>query len=303
LTHDVANTVDPQTLLKAAETRLRAAGDLPEGSIDRLLELLHALNGFELGRFLIRHAGANGYWAHRLVTHQDGKWERQPSPLERCLFEGFPTILATRERFHIFQRELQALLRPGIAMAALPCGWMGDLLLLDYRQCSNVRLVGIDLDPDAIDGARSLAEERGLAAQLSLRPEDAWTHSLHEDVDVLTSSGLNVYEPDDARVVEMYRAFLRALRPGGSLITSFLTPPPSHAADSPWRMSEIDAEMHSLEHLVFTRIVGVKWRAYRTHEQTRAQLLEAGFTDMRFIDDRACVFPTVIARKAEQPSG
>ena len=118
--------------------------------------------------------GAQTATAHQLATHEDGRWQRNPSSLERYMFECFPTVLPTRERFNIFQREVQALVRPGIVASSIPCGLMGDLRLLDYRQCSYFRLIGIDLHPHALS---------------------------------------------DARVVDLYRAFLRALRPGGTLIT------------------------------------------------------------------------------------
>lgn len=289
---------DTEERFLAAEARLRAAGDLPGASVDRQLELLHALRGFELGRFLLRHRGLNAYWTHRLVTYRPGTLARDPSSLEWLVYEALPAVLATRERFGIFQRETQALLRPGVALASVPCGWMGDLLLLDYDACAGeFSLTGADLDPQAIEGARQLAEERGLAARVALRLEDAWAGSLREDADVLTSNGLNIYEPDDARVTELYRAFFRALRPGGTLITSFLTPPPMLHPESSWRMAELDPAMLALQHLLFTRIIEAKWSALRTHEQTRRQLEAAGFAELRFIDDRLGMFPTVVARK------
>lgn len=297
LSHAAADG-DAEALLRAAEARLRAAGDLPGAPVDRQVDVLHALHGFELGRFLLRHRGLNADWTHRLVTYRPGTLPRDPASLEWNVFETLPAVLATRERFGIFQRETQALLRPGIAMASVPCGWMGDLLLLDYRDCAgDFSLHGIDLDPQAIEGARQLAQAHSLAPHVSLRQEDAWHGSLHEAVDVLTSNGLNIYEPDDARVVELYRAFFRALRPGGTLITSFLTPPPMLDPASSWRMAEVDPQLLALQHLLFTRVIDAKWSALRTHEQTRAQLENAGFADLRFVDDRLGMFPTVVARR------
>lgn len=289
---------DAESLLHAAEDRLRTAGDLPGAPVERQLELLRALHGLDLGRFLLRHRGLNAGWTHRLVSYRPGTLPHDQASLEWRIYEALPAVLATRERFGIFQRETQALLRPGIAMASIPCGWMGDLLLLDYRDCAgDFSLTGIDLDPEAIEGARRLAQERGLESHVSLRQADAWAGSLHEEVDVLTSNGLNIYEPDDAHVVELYRAFFRALRPGGTLITSFLTPPPMLHPASSWRMAELDPQLLAFQHLLFTRIIDAKWSALRTHDQTREQLESAGFADLRFIDDRLGMFPTVIARR------
>ena len=82
-------------------------------------------------------------------------------------------------------------------------------------------------------------------------------------------------------------------------MTSFLTPPPTLSAESPWKMAQLDPAALALQFLLFVRIIEVKWGAFRTHAQTRAQLERAGFVDIRFIDDRASMFPTVVARKPD----
>ncbi|PAU63573.1 MULTISPECIES: SAM-dependent methyltransferase [Pseudomonadaceae] len=279
--------------LQAIGLRLRTAGDHPSATVERQLQLLDELAGIELGRFLLEHRGLDAYWTHRVVTHLPGG--QTASPMERWLLEQAPSARATRERFGIFRSQLQALLRPGAVMASVPCGLMGELLLLEHGP--DVRLIGIDLDQQALDGARKLAEEHGLTGSLTLRREDAWALTLKEEADVLASNGLNVYEPDDTRVVALYRTFFDALKPGGTLVTSFLTPPPVLSPESPWSMAEIDPEALAFQQLVFMRIIEAKWNAFRTHAQTRAQLEEAGFTDIRFIDDRARLFPTVVASK------
>jgi trans-aconitate methyltransferase len=174
---------------------------------------------------------------------------------------------------------------------------MGELLLLDYGQHPDVTLVGIDLDQQALNGASELARDRGLTKRLSLHLEDAWTPQPNATVDVLTSNGLNIYEPDHVRVTALYRSFFDTLKPGGTLITSFLTPPPALSAESPWNMAEVDSESLALQHVMFVRVIEAKWSAFRTHAQTMVQLQDAGFADIRFIDDRARMFPTVVAQK------
>ncbi|MBB4594951.1 hypothetical protein FHR61_003647 [Xanthomonas arboricola] len=217
---------DDATLLTAIKARLGQDPARPAADVERLLQLLDALWAVELGRFLLRNCGLDAYWTHQVVTHQPGSLAPDTTPaLEYALFETLPAVLATRERFGIFRAQLQALLQPGMTLASVPCGWMGDLLSLDYRQCPEVQLLGIDLDPQALEGALQLARRHGLEGQLSLRLEDAWTQGDANSVDVLTSNGLNLYEPDDARVIALYGAFFHKLRPGGTLLTSFLTPP------------------------------------------------------------------------------
>ncbi len=285
-------------LLERVRARLRAGGDAPGATVGQLLSLADALASFDLGRFLLRHRGLNAYWTHRLVTYQPGQLPASSvEGLEYQMFEKLPAVLATRERFGIFRSQLQALMKPGATAASVPCGLMGDLLLLDYSSLPGVSLIGVDLDQDALDSARTLAEARGLADRVSLHRKDAWALDLRASVDVLASNGLNLYEPNDGRVTELYCAYLEALRPGGTLVTSFLTPPPALSPASPWNMEATDPKALSLQTLLFVKIIEAKWQTFRTHAQTEEQLRHAGFVNIRFIDDRARMFPTVIAQR------
>lgn len=296
LSHQSTSLDHNDALMDSARDRIRESGDLPGASVEQQLAVLEELATFELGRFLLRHHGLNAYWTHRLVTYRgeasDGPFSSQ---LEALIHQRLPSVLATRERFGIFQQQLQQQLRPGIVMASVPCGLMGDLLLLDYTHHPDVSLIGVDLDQEALEGARQLAVQRGLEKRLSLYRHDAWSLNLGAQVDVLTSNGLNIYQPDDERVIALYRAFFDGLKPGGTLVTSFLTPPPALSADSPWR--DGDPELLAFQQMLFSRILNAKWSAFRTHAQTQAQLEKAGFSEIRFIDDRMHMFPTVVARK------
>jgi SAM-dependent methyltransferase len=284
--------------VQVIKQRLREAGDLFGTTVEQQVSLLEELSTFELGRFLLENRGLNAYWTHQLVIYPHGAASTLSiSALEYRIFAKLPLVLATRERFGIFRRQVQAMLRPGLALASVPCGLMGELLLVDYDREPDVTLTGIDLDQYALNGALVLAKERGLADKLSLHCEDAWSLRLNNKIDILTSNGLNIYEPDDVRVKELYRLFFNALKPGGTLITSFMTPPPTLSAESPWNFAEIDAESLALQHLLFVRIIEAKCNAFRTHAQTTAQLEDTGFVNIRFIDDRARMFPTVIAQR------
>ncbi|MCG5078785.1 SAM-dependent methyltransferase [Paraburkholderia tagetis] len=284
--------------LDAIKLRICQTGDVPGASVDRQLELLDEMARFELGRFLLVNRGLNAEWTHRVVTYVPGTIAA--GSLEHEVFEKLPATLATRERFGIFRNELQALLRPGCVMASVPCGVMGELLLLDYARHPDVKLIGIDLDGEALAGAAALASQRSLSGHVFFHCEDAWRSGGLGELDVVTSNGLNIYEPDDERVTALYRVFFDMLKPGGWLVSSFLTPPPAISPQSPWNAEAIDQTALALQHLLLVRIVEAKWNAFRTHTQTARQLEEAGFEDIRFIDDRARMFPTVVARKAER---
>lgn len=298
----ISHSADTQDIskdfLKSVAARLREMGDMPGFTVEQQIRLLKELASFDLGIFMLKNQGLNAYWTHQVVTHIPGQAStHQMSDLEYQILEKSPTILATRERFGIFRQQLQARLKPGLTLASVPCGMMGELLLLDYGPNPKINLIGVDLDQQALDGAQAEAEKRGLASYVSLRHEDAWDLSLSQEVDILASNGLNIYEPDDTRVIALYRAFFNALKPGGSLITSFMTPPPTSATESPWNLAEIDQKSLSLQALLSLRLIQAKWSAFRTHAQTKAQLEEAGFTDITFIDDRARIMPTVLVQK------
>ncbi len=292
-----ADTQDfSKDFLRSVEARLREMGDMPGFTVEQQIRLLKDLASFDLGIFMLKNQGLNAYWTHKVVTHISGQTStHQMSDLEYQILEKFPMILATRERFGIFRQQLQARLKPGLTLASVPCGIMGELLLLDYGSNPNINLIGVDLDRQALNGAQAEAEKRGLASYLSLRREDAWDLSLSQEVDILASNGLNIYEPDDTRVTALYRTFFNALKPGGTLITSFITPPPPK--ESPWNLAELDQKSLSLQALLSLRLIEGRWSAFRTHAQTKAQLEEAGFTDITFIDDRARIMPTVLAQK------
>jgi SAM-dependent methyltransferase len=298
ISHSIDQRSGHEDILQSAKDRLCSAGDLPDATVDQQIRLLEELSTFELGRFLLENRGLNAYWTHQLVTYRKKADSTDSLPnLEYRIFEELPAVLATRERFEIFRQQLQGLLKPGLILASVPCGLMGELLLLDYDQLQDISLVGVDLDQHALDGALALAKELGLEDFLSLHCEDAWIPIPGSRVDVLASNGLNIYEPDDARVTALYCSFFNTLRPGGILITSFLTPPPVLSSVSCWNHAAIDAKSLSLQHLLFARILEVKWNAFRTHAQTAAQLEKAGFVNIRFIDDRARMFPTVVAQR------
>ncbi|QDX31102.1 class I SAM-dependent methyltransferase [Dickeya poaceiphila] len=300
LSHQLHSPDDHYATLNAVRTRIQQAGDLPGATVEEQIAIAEELATFELGQFLLAHRGLNAYWTHNLVTYPSATATLSShSDLEKLIYERFPVVLVTRERFCIFRQQLQSRLYDGMVLASVPCGLMGDLLLLDYSHHQDVRLIGVDLDNQALEAAESLARQQHCDNRITLLQGDAWTLQLPEPVDVLTSNGLNIYEPDDDKVTDLYRVFNQALKPEGTLITSFLTPPPMLSAESPWRVTEEEQRLLPLQHLLFSRILEVKWTAFRIYSQTQHQLEQAGFCDIHFIDDRMRMYPTVIARKTK----
>jgi len=259
--------------------------------------MLYELNEFDLGRFLLRNGGINGYWTAYWLIH--GPQKALTSPLESWLIHETPAFRASRERFSFFQRELQALLSSGKSFASIPCGLMDDLLRLDYSGTEGIRLTGIDLDADSLHLGRLNAKHIQPQLTAAFLQQDAFSLALTEEFDVITSNGLNFYEPEETKVTTLYKNFFQALKPGGTLLTSFLTPPPTLVADSPWK--NVDPAAALKQKVLFMDILNMRWHAFRTEAQTIAQLEEAGFKIDKLIYDSQGIFPTLLAQKPSYP--
>ncbi|MEM7222223.1 MAG: class I SAM-dependent methyltransferase [Pseudomonadota bacterium] len=296
---------DFAAILARKRREIAERGDLPDGTAAERLELIEQLAGFPLGRFLLENRGLNGYWTDRVIEHPDrGRASgrapdgRPLTPLERQLLDRFPIVLATQERARFFATAIQARIAEGAVFASIPCGLMRDLLARDYGNAPGVRLVGIDIDQESLDLATRLAADYGLTGAASFRRSDAWALGSESAFDLIASNGLNIYEPDEARVIALYRAFFEALKPGGVLVTGFLTPPPALDPSCEWDRTALDPEATRLQKIVFADIIGAAFQCYRSSETSKAQLAAAGFDSLDLLWDRAKMFPTVIARKS-----
>jgi len=290
------SVVDFDDLLRAVRNRIESAGEKAHVSVDRQLGLLDELRQFELGHYLLKNKGVNGYWIHRVLLHPSEP-QKKLTDLERYFFERAPLTLATQERFQIFLAEIQKSVKSGACLASIPSGILGELLYLDLEGVEGVRLVGIDYDPETLVQAKELAVERGLENCVELHEADAWQLGRESEFDLISSNGLNIYEPDDAKVVELYQQFYKALKPGGKLVTSFVTPPPTLTDQCEWKLDRINPADLLHQRILYTDIIEANWQCFRSSAQTQAQLEEAGFVDIHFICDRAHLYPTVMAVK------
>ncbi|MDC0344639.1 class I SAM-dependent methyltransferase [Alphaproteobacteria bacterium] len=266
-------------------------------SKEEALSMFDQLMGFELGRWLLANKGIDGYWTAYVILH--GPQKSGLSEMENFILHKAPVVRATQERFSIFKKKLQEHMeargtQKQVHMCSLPCGTMEDLLGLDTAKVSaEVLFTGSDLDETSLQLAAQNAEAAG--AKATFEKEDAWELKAENSYDILTSNGLNIYEPDDQKVTALYKQFHKALKPGGVLITSFLTPPPALSSDSPWK--NIDPAAATKQKALFGAVIQVGWQSFRTEAVTRKQLEEAGFEVIDVIYDHQHMFPTVVARK------
>ncbi|MFY0577925.1 SAM-dependent methyltransferase [Cystobacter fuscus] len=289
--NDVALT---NALVEKIENRLKKAERLLL-PLERTLELLHQLKEFELGRFLLHNRGLNGYWTSYIFQHGFGK---QPeSDLERWLLTK-SLLVQARGRFLRFKQELSQHVREGVHLASIPSGLMDDLLQLDYSGLRDFRLTGVDVDGQSLEFARQNAQRRQLEAHCQFLQRDARQLGIQNEFDAISSNGLNMYEPNPERLIELYRNFHTALKPGGYLLMSFLLPPPAGDFTSKgWEAYETAPEDLLLERSLFGDIIQVNYLNFSSEQDTRAQLEKAGFTVERINYSSKQVLPIVIARK------
>ncbi len=277
--------------------KVEERGDLPLASVKRQLELLEELASFPLGQFLLTHKGLNGYWIHYVVTHPEEKTLRKVHPLEDFLLTKAPTALATQERYQIFRSQIQKYLQDNIKLASIPCGLMGEFLTLDFSRINHISLTGIDIDPEALSHAEMFAKEKNIHHFLNVHLKDATELSISEEYDLISSSGLNIYESNPEKVTEFFRRLFIALRPEGVLITSFFTYPPNFGFKSEWNTNEISLEAALLQRILLSDLIEPRFQSFCSSKEIEKQLLSVGFDKVEIIYDKAHIFPTVIATK------
>jgi ubiquinone/menaquinone biosynthesis C-methylase UbiE len=286
LSHGGSETLDIEVHIE----RLKKQPNLTLPLEDEI-DLLKQVSQFDLGRFLLERKGLNGYWTSYIILK--GPKLQNLSPLEEWILRKCPAVRATQERFLIFKDYLQKNLKPGSTLCSVPCGLMDDLLSLDYSKTPHVTRIGIDIDQESLDMAQENSKSYELSA--TFVNQDAWRLDFENTFDVLTSNGLNIYEPDEVKVTALYQKFYDALKPGGILITSFLTPPPQLSPKSPWKnFSPLSTQKQKA---IFGDILQVAWQVFRTEAETRKQLEDAGFEIVETLYDSQGMFPTIIGKK------
>ncbi len=270
------------------------------GTREQLLADLAVWEQCDLGRWMLLNGGWDATWTRYCITYDRSAADPDTNEVEHFFLTQAPAIAATRQRAGIFRSLLSEMVSPGTTAMSVPCGLMDDLLTLPQ---TGDLLVGVDLDPAAVAGATANAADQWISAHCVFAVGDAWnladaqvaSGSAHAyrtavagGVDVLASNGLNIYVPSDARVVELYRSFRRALRIDGTLIVSALTPP------GQWAASDLPRDV-SMRARGLMLINDVMWSNYRPVEVTIAQLHAAGLQVRDVLFDDRRIFPTFVA--------
>jgi ubiquinone/menaquinone biosynthesis C-methylase UbiE len=186
-----------------------------------MLTMLDQLLENSRGKLIFTGKGLDGEITQFLINGAIS----ESNPIIRWICDKAPTFLATRERFGIFRAEAQKRLANSMHLASVPCGVMDDLLTLHLSDLQRISFSGIDLDEKSLTLAAANANSKGRSNICNFSQSNAWDLCTFDgSFDILTSNGLNIYEPDDTKVTALYTQFFNVLKPGGILIASFLTP-------------------------------------------------------------------------------
>jgi SAM-dependent methyltransferase len=278
------------------EIKKRLESDDNNNNNNKKLLLFNQLCEFEFGRWLLVNRGLNSYWSYYLVYCNEIN-TKQLHPLESIMLEKSPGVLAARERAALNHNIMQKMIHNGMKLASIPCGYMNDLLRLDLKDRINVRLVGIDLDPHAIEQSKINSKKFNKETICSFFMRDAWELEFENEFDLINSGGLNMYVKNEADLVSLYANFYKALRPGGCLIVSSNTPPVGDNGQQVWNVTQTELDYVYLQALIYNEVIGVRQGVYCTENQIVNQLKSVGFGDICVDYDSRKMFLGFIAIK------
>lgn len=298
LTHKTPTLIEfsdkTKQLCDQIRTRLETQENL-KFDLPKTLSLLDELSQCYLGRFLLHNKGLNGYWTSYVFTNED-KTDYE-NDLESWLFNR-SLLVAARERLSRFKTAIQQRLQSGMHLASIPSGLMDDLLTLDYSGLDNIKLTAIDADVESLAFARDNAYYQDLNQQLTLLHRDAWQLGIKEEFDLISSNGLNMYESSETRLIQLYQNFYDALKPGGTLLISFLPPPPDGTDPNySWDNFKIAPEDLLTEQALFQDIIQINYLNFCTEEAIISQVESVGFTVEEVNYSETGICPILIVTK------
>ena len=290
-----------QTAVKDLEDKIIKRGDLSYISTSQQVYIIQQLASFPMGQHILLTGGANAFWTDYMIAYPQIQKNLAASMLNLNRLEYYIifeclSVLAQRELFRTSQKIAQKHLKDNATLASIPCGLMRDFLELDFSKTNNVQLLGADLDLEAMEHAKKLASNLNIT-NIEFTQQNAWNLKLPKQVDYINSIGLNVYEEDRARVIELYKQFYDTLKPSGILFTGVLTYPPGSEKPSDWSIDILSPEQIEMEKIIIEDIYDLTFQNYRTLDEIKDDFFKAGFKKVEVTLDKFKVFPAIVATK------
>lgn len=290
--------IDVSLVIDTLREQIIQDGDLFEASVKDQLEIIDELLKFDYGRWLLVNRGLNAQWSKYFYHYSIyGHFPSMQSQLEIFMTQKAPGVLASYEQLQIQNEHLLKYISSDMCIASVPCGYMDLLLNLDISKYENITLVGIDLDPNAIEGAKTNAIALSKENCCKFIEKDAWDINICDQFDILVSNGLNMYAPTEAALINLYKNFYDAIKPNGYLFLSALTAPLNSNGEVYWNMDKINLSDLKMQKLIFNNVIKVRQGVLCTEQQTVVQLEKVGFKRVDVIHDSRKMFLSIIALK------
>lgn len=289
----VAYTVDVDTLAEGTIQKVQRSENL-HLPLPQVIQLIHQLKEFELGRSLLAAGGITSSWVDYVCHHEVSPTNHH---LETWFLSRAPKIRAARERYFITQREIQSRLRDDMVLGVLPCGVISKIAEMDFSKVKNIKVVGYDNDIHGLVKAelkmKPLVDQEKI--KLYLLKKNIWLLDDIDEHDLIISNRLSVLEPDTQKLSGLFEKFYAALKYKGFYISSFFTPSPIHdLIASPWK--DVDVNDMLIEHSIFVDILDFQ-PASRSEDEIKLLLTNAGFKIIDILYDTHNVYPTIVAQK------
>lgn len=235
--------------------------------------IIDEMTKFSLGCHVLLTGGANGIWTDYMISYP---WSQKNisskmltlSRLEYFIIFESLVVVAQRELFLMAQEEAQRHVKEECRLASVPCGVFRDLITLDFSGIQSYTLIGVDIDDSALEVAKTLAHQLD-QPNVKFIKKNAWEYDGKESLDFINSIGLNVYESNRNRVIDLYRQFHKSLKPGGVLFTGVLTYPPSHEKESCWNINLIPRFHYEMDKILIDDVLELHWKNYRQGDLTK----------------------------------
>jgi SAM-dependent methyltransferase len=257
------------------------------------IELTHELAKFELGKFLLINKGLNGYWTSYLINKNQENINNEISPLENWLTNKSLFYLI-KDRFTIYQKEIQKRIKSGYHISSIPCGLMDDLLFLNYDNFSDIKLTGIDIDKESLNFAKEKYINYNFKISYNFLQKNALNLNLFNEFELITSNGLNHYISDEYLLIQLYKNFYNSLKTNGYLLISFIPPP---IYNNIYEKFEISPKDWLIDRAIFDDIIQAKYLNFVTEEKIKLQLSSIGFKIEDIIYNKNGVNPVLVAIK------
>ncbi len=263
----------------------------------QLFSLFESMKTSEMGRFLIENRGLNGYWTELACRFPYFSEEYKNLPeFDIELLTQYPLVLATQERFLLFKKEIACTVENEMAVLSAPAGTLPEFQNENYDN-KKFSITALDIDPEIEVLLKQRVQESKLKNNYHLLLQDIFEYDAKNQFDIAIANGLNIYIDDYSKVLELYNVYIKALKPGGKLITSFLTPPPSVSNPSPWKTESLELFWLQRQKNIFIDILQSTWSHFMSEDTFTGLLKEAGFKNISITWDKCRMFPMVTAIK------